>query len=549
MADTNEPIGIPNPSDSQSPSSDFLTKAADACAAGDLVLGMHLYLAAYEKAATDPLMPSNVALNSLREAWHLACDLKERSMAEYVFEKMEPYLSGDEISQCAEQLQSMALERLEQFGFSRQELEGMADMISQEFGADAPLVKFEHISAPIVLPSIPAFDLDALAPDAPRPDDWEAGEEGQGVLAAAEADDVIATADAAAPAEATAPAEEDASDEGSASQPLAQHIADESLPSLPDMQLPGSRPANFTYRDLVGYDEAIALMRDYGVGLQNDRSFLNFVGMLNHRHGLDRMPALDTMLFRAPAREDAMRFVEATIGELNLPALRMSMDENIQGMPVLCVTAKSDNHPKLNRSHNRFEGPGILVVEDIDLWIVPPEPENTEGFGGFMMANMSRGAREALNLIRAAVDDPDVFVLVTASTENEVDPFFYDLLEPMSVVEIGVPNDQERCDIWTEIARDHPSMRTIDRVDLMRYSVGMPRYDIYMAAREAIEEAYKLGLVTRRYQPVTAQNIFEKLAAYQPLDSVEYRALEAEVIKDFQHDLDHLEDLLDGPWD
>ena len=58
-----------------------------------------------------------------------------------------------------------------------------------------------------------------------------------------------------------------------------------------------------------------------------------------------------------------------------------------------------------------------------------------------------------------------------------------------------------------------------------------------------------LGLVTRRYQPVTAQNIFEKLAAYQPLDSVEYRALEAEVIKDFQHDLDHLEDLLDGPWD
>ena len=178
-----------------------------------------------------------------------------------------------------------------------------------------------------------------------------------------------------------------------APQPLARQIADDEIPTLPDMPLPGSKPANFTYRDLVGYDEAISLMRDYGVGLQNDRSFINFVGMLNHRHGLDRMPALDTMLFRSPAREDAMRFVEATIGELNLPALRMSMDENIQGMPVLCVSAKSDNHPKLNRAHNRFEGPGILVVEDLDLWIVPPEPENTEGFGGFMMANMSRGAR------------------------------------------------------------------------------------------------------------------------------------------------------------
>ena len=546
MADTNEPIGLPNPSDAQSPSSDFLTKAADACAAGDLVLGMHLYLAAYEKAATDPLMPASTALNSLREAWHLACDLKERSMAEYVFEKMEPYLSGDEISQCAERLQSMALERLEQFGFSRQELEGMADMISQEFGGDAPLVRFEHISAPIVLPSIPSFDLDAIAPVAPRPDDWGTGVD-EAPAENAETADAVTSAGDAAPVEAGASAESAAA--AAAPQPLARQIADDEIPTLPDMPLPGSKPANFTYRDLVGYDEAISLMRDYGVGLQNDRSFINFVGMLNHRHGLDRMPALDTMLFRSPAREDAMRFVEATIGELNLPALRMSMDENIQGMPVLCVSAKSDNHPKLNRAHNRFEGPGILVVEDLDLWIVPPEPENTEGFGGFMMANMSRGAREALNLIRAAVDDPDVFVLVTASTENEVDPFFYDLLEPMSVVEIGVPNDQERSDIWTEIAREHPSMRTIDRVDLMRYSVGMPRYDIYMAAREAIEEAYKLGLVTRRYQPVTAQNIFEKLAAYQPLDSVEYRALEAEVIKDFQHDLDHLEDLLDGPWD
>ena len=546
MADTSEPIGLPNPSDAQSPSSDFLTKAADACAAGDLVLGMHLYLAAYEKAATDPLMPASTALNSLREAWHLACDLKERSMAEYVFEKMEPYLSGDEISQCAERLQSMALERLEQFGFSRQELEGMADMISQEFGGDAPLVRFEHISAPIVLPSIPSFDLDAIAPVAPRPDDWGTGVD-EAPAENAETADAVTSAGDAAPVEAGASAESAAA--AAAPQPLARQIADDEIPTLPDMPLPGSKPANFTYRDLVGYDEAISLMRDYGVGLQNDRSFINFVGMLNHRHGLDRMPALDTMLFRSPAREDAMRFVEATIGELNLPALRMSMDENIQGMPVLCVSAKSDNHPKLNRAHNRFEGPGILVVEDLDLWIVPPEPENTEGFGGFMMANMSRGAREALNLIRAAVDDPDVFVLVTASTENEVDPFFYDLLEPMSVVEIGVPNDQERSDIWTEIAREHPSMRTIDRVDLMRYSVGMPRYDIYMAAREAIEEAYKLGLVTRRYQPVTAQNIFEKLAAYQPLDSVEYRALEAEVIKDFQHDLDHLEDLLDGPWD
>ena len=65
-------------------------------------------------------------------------------------------------------------------------------------------------------------------------------------------------------------------------------------------------------------------------------------------------------------------------------------------------------------------------------------------------------------------------------------------------------------------------------------------------AREAVEEAYKASLVARRYLPVTAGNLFDKLAAYQPLDSAEYRALEDAVVKGFREDLDHLEDLLKG---
>ena len=77
---------------------DYLARAARACEEGDSVLGMHLYLAAYEKAVADPEIADGMALSGLREAWNLACDLKERSMAEYVFEKLEPYLTGDEIA-------------------------------------------------------------------------------------------------------------------------------------------------------------------------------------------------------------------------------------------------------------------------------------------------------------------------------------------------------------------------------------------------------------------------------------------------------------------
>ena len=81
----------------------------------------------------------------------------------------------------------------------------------------------------------------------------------------------------------------------------------------------------------------------------------------------------------------------------------------------------------------------------------------------------------------------------------------------------------------------------------MRLSANLPRYDIYMAAREAIEEAYKQGLVERRYIPVSRENLFDKLAAYQPLDSAEYAELERLVVSDFSRPW-RLNDWWDSRW-
>ena len=61
---------------------------------------------------------------------------------------------------------------------------------------------------------------------------------------------------------------------------------------------------------------------------------------------------------------------------------------------------------------------------------------------------------------------------------------------------------------------------------------------------EQLEEAYKLGLLQRTYVPVSPQNIFEKLAACQPLDSDEYRAIEEALVSSFREDLDDLSDLM-----
>ncbi len=635
MADfTNE---IPNQNDCDNQATGYLAKAAEACASGDLLLGIHLYLAAYERAVGDPSVSTVVEVTALREAWQLACSLKERSMAEYVFEKLEPYLTGEEIADCAMQLQELALDRLEQFGISREDLEGMAETISQDLlGEHAHVVKVDSISIPNMgMFGVPSATIEAtVVSESDAADAHQVPIQGAG--STSEAEDVsvtqgafdaqenpveemkeggfsaltkgrpsnvdmgvadvnefnpydefktssvgksyhaatvegsgayVFTRDNERATELARAKEQEAKEQAAAQEQAAKQALEaqqsaanakpataplavqpeSTLPSMPN--IPGQDSDVLTYRNLAGYADTVSVMRDMGIGLQSDQGFKDFVSMMNSRHGLSHMPTIDTLMFRSPVIEDAMRFAEATVGELGLPMLRMEMEEGVGGAPVLCVSTHGNNRPRMNHAHNRFEGPGVLIIENLDEWAMPDVPENPEGIAGFVMANISRGAREAVNLIRSAVEDPNVFVLVTASTYGEPDPFFYELLEPITIVDIGLPNEQDRASIWNDIAIHHPSISGINRDDLMRYSEGLARYDMYMAAREAVEDAYKQGLVQRSYVPVTLQNLYDKLAACQPLDSEQYRALEQAVVDEFRNDLDHLEDLLDGPQD
>lgn len=538
----------------------YLRRAVKACAAGDEELGLHLYLAAYEKGTRENGGADADAAFALRKAWVLAVKLKERSLAEYIFEKLEPLMDPNELAVCAGQLQSMALEKLEEFGLSREELQEMTDMISQDFlglGGPARLMKVEHLTLPSASaakrpakPAAPSAEPKPEADAAPAPE------------AASDAAPPVHDDAPAASAEASSDAAEEPVESASASEPSANPAeADGSaalvtLDAQPDdaagkMAAEADESAvissleNITYKDLAGFDRTIKTMRDFGIGMQDDPEFQGLVTLLNYRHGLERMPAADSFLFRSPAREDAHRFMTATLGEIGLPAIRMHMEENLQGAPVLCVMAQADNHPRLNSARNAFEGPGVLMLEDLDLWEAPVV--DADDLGGFVYATLSRGAREAINLIRSAVENPDVFVIASASDGRAIDGFFYDLLEPLTVVDIDYPDEDERRAIWLDILHDHPSMRGVNLDDLVEFSAGMPRYDLYMAAREAIEDAYKTSLMHRNYVPVTTDNLFEKLAAYQPLDSKEYHALENAVVREFSRGLDgSIDDLLKG---
>ena len=466
--------------------SDYLARATAACEAGDAKLGLHLYLAAFEQASEASEVPSEDAIMGLKQAWRVACSTKERSLAEYIFERLEPYLSHDEVAACTAQLQGLAFDRLEEFGISRDDLEEMSEAISQDV--------MGMMMVPPVFASAPAS-----APD--RAAEGAEGNPAAGAMAA------LAAASAS-----------------------------------PEPEEP--RPVDiYTYDTVPGYGAVVERMRALGIGLAGDPAFDEFVAMLNARHGFDAMPMTDALLFCSPAREDASRFMMATVGELGLPAVRMRMEESFQGVPMLCVSAQAADAEKLAALRRGFEGGGVLVLEDLDLWGAPVA-EAADDMAGFIMAAMSRGAREAVGLIRQAVENPDVYVLASASSCEAVDPFFLEMLYPLTCIDIEYPTAEERDDIWMDLARSHPSLRAINRAELVRLSANMPRYDIYMAVREALEEAYKLGLVERRYHPVTRDNLFDKLAAYQPLDSSEYAELENAVISDFSAGLDDLDALL-----
>lgn len=476
---------------------DFLEGAKRANESGNSLLSMYLYLAAFQNSFDSSNIPSESAIMGLKQAWSIACAKKERSLAEYIFEILEPYLNADEVSECARQLQGLTFDKLQEFGLSREDLEDMAHAITDDFLAEnGGTSNLEELFPGIFPENVSAHIL-------PFPS--SKGEEVPEEIVSVETEEV---------------AEDEAKD----------------FFLLDDDEL--------NYDNIAGFENTVRIMRDFGIGMDGDERYQQLVGMLNARHGVSSKPAPDTMLIRSDAREDAYRFISATLGELSLPSLRMHMEENFQGIPVLCVSANAVDFPQSRSLKDVFTNGGVLVLEDLDLW-EPPEPmEVPEDGNPFLLMHMTRGAREAMNLITSSVENPKVFVIASSSIQGMIDDFFMNVLGPISVIDIGYPTEDERKSIWMDIAKHHPSFRSINKRDLINYSANLPRVDIYSAAREAVEEAYKIGLVNKRYKPITRENIFEKLAAYQPLDSAEYSELEDAVIKDFKDDIDRLDDLL-----
>lgn len=502
--------------------SDYLEMARRADQADDGGMAVHLYLAAFECETRAGGKAGSTTIDGLHRAMDLACDAKDRALAEHVFEKLEPYCTASEIKENARKINEMALDKLKDFGLSGQDVQDMAGFFNSDaFGAalmahmgfdarggdEADSEQAQEVSQPAkdAGKHQPALLLPPLTPFGKireyRSEDAPAKKAGSATVKGGKA-------------------------------------AQEKKPEREEEELP-------RYDELVGYDEAVQQMRARGIGMGDDERFTNFLEMLSRRHGIASLPSVQTMVFRAAAREDASHFMAATAGEMGLPAVRMYMEEAASGVQMLCIVASNDFKQHLPFMGTGLNTPTVLMLEGVDLWGATLSGA-ADGFDGPQMAQVTRGAREAMLFIRSAVENPLITVMASCETGERVGEFMGDLLDPCDIIDIEAPTADERAAVWKHVTTLYPSLRYIDLDELVRYSQGLSRFDIYMAAREAVEQAYSESVRKRAYVPVISDNIFDKLAAYQPLESDEYLQMEEQALESFRKDLEHIDDLLRG---
>lgn len=499
----------------------YLERAASAVKEGDSVLGIHLYLAAYERALRENIMPGEDVLAGMSKAWDLAIATKQRSLAEYIFEKLEPYWDGKEVAKHADELQRLAFDKLEEFGFDRDAIEGMADMVNQDLIDTNPNMLCHFEEAP-----------SAVSPAAAKPEAVPSVSEEKKA-------DALESQESNEP-----PAPENQ---------RMQAVKD--LTSLifgqtPDAKEESAAPEqHFDYQSLVGFDGAIATMGELGIGRSRDPEFSRFIAMLNARHGLPGIPGVGTLVFQCPAREDANYFMVATAGELGMPAIRMRLDQNAQGQAVLCVMASADFKSRVSGVPRvGFDSPTVVILEDLDLWDLPTFDPQTEGnpVQNLLQMQLSRGAREALALIQTALESPEATVLISASEPSDIEPFFWELIgSQYRTINVELPDVEERRAIWREIQSQHPSTRGLDVARMVELSRNLSRFEILAIAGEAVEEAYRESIAKNRFCAVSTGALVTRLANFQPLDSDEYRCMEDLAVEELRRSTSDFDDLLE----
>ncbi|MDR2492091.1 MAG: hypothetical protein LBD25_01315, partial [Coriobacteriales bacterium] len=258
------------PGDQQRGVAFYLDSADDARKAGRLRLAVHLYCAAFELTLEQGLAPTQRVLDGMHQAWLLACEQGDRSNAEAILNDLLPYYSPEQTEEALHQLQSLALQQLEQIGIQHDDVIDLAEDLAKGFS--------EHVG-PTSQHTKSSADL-ARQPGQPSgPHDYSTPSLSSFVSPTSRASKPDADGDKAQNSFGV--------DLRSVLDGIESHINTmQSIIDAPATPAPAPEASQAGYQNLSGYDETLRVMRQFGFVDAGDRQFGEFVSQAGSLHGL-----------------------------------------------------------------------------------------------------------------------------------------------------------------------------------------------------------------------------------------------------------------------
>lgn len=445
----------------------FLDAAYEADDTNRTRVAVHLFMAAYELAKENGRIPSEEVVDGLRRAWTLSLENSDRVSAETIFGALAPFSTREQTKQRARELQKLTVKELESMGIPSERIEGMHRIYNPDAmiaGADP------DFSSKInkVLSSEPKKrDSDSSgSPETPKP-------------------------------------------------PKPNHpVIDLSALPIPKSPPPAPDRApkpldRLDYSQLIGFDNAIKLMRVYGFDSAGDATYSEFAQRAAEFHGMSGVAFNEPFIFCGPSREDAYDFAEATAGELGFPLMVLHTRTDEEGIWTVKLSGPFRRGMFGMSDPLDVPVPCVFLLENFDILqdLVRASINGDYDDHAEFSDQGPRMAYELISYISTLVHKPGVHTMATADSDLVISAQFDSLFENAHRIRIEYPDAAERMAIWQEFASSHRSFETVDLAALTEFSVGISRHEMLAAALEAVRKAYQISLETQEARYVELSDV------------------------------------------
>ncbi|HBT95268.1 MAG TPA: hypothetical protein DEB24_03850 [Coriobacteriia bacterium] len=471
-------------------------------------LAMHLYRAAFEVENAQDKTPSPEVIDGLRRAWDIACDNSDRSSAESIFGELSPFNSTQQNEQAVLRLQSLALNQLEDMGITESDIENIATAFTGELDEDETPELVDSLKDILenIGVAVEQGDVELAVRTA------EAEKAGDGKSAPTLSEGLIKI--------------------NNKLQEMRKHKGEGNSDNPP-----------INYRTLVGFDNALKRMREFGFMAAGDDGFKTFVERSAAMHGVAPLSLESSFLFYGPSPEDVNLFAQATASEIGIAVIDVVVDLDPDGNGTIKLAGPF--------KRNFFGGPPdymsmptpcIILIENIDhlQCMFNNEAQAIKQQGGYQQNTMGGRSMQAeiIGYLKALRQRPGVFIMATSQHTGTLKNPLLELLGPLHELEIADPQEAERLDVLAGFAEEHPSFMDMDLGRLANLSSGLSRRQLVEVSFAAVESSYRESLRTGRYNKVEIADVLFNMAQYLNHDTPLYKQVEDEAVAQLYKDIE-----------